>query len=237
MLLNLKEGVILPFFKPLGWTSFQVVGRSRWWFKKKYGIKKIKVGHAGTLDPLATGVLVVCIGKATKRIEELQTHSKEYVATIKLGATTPSFDKETEEDATYPVEHITRELIEQTLNTFIGEIQQVPPVFSAVKIGGKRAYKMARRGDDVELAPKKVNIYEIELIEFHAPDELKIRVVCGKGTYIRSLARDLGTAMNTGAYLTALCRTRVGDFTIDDCLDASHFSEWLDEQEIKFEEE
>lgn len=237
MLLNFKEGVILSFNKPYGWTSFQVVGRSRWWLKKKYRIKKIKVGHAGTLDPLATGVLVVCTGKATKQIEELQTHTKEYVATLKLGATTPSFDKETEEDATYPVDHLTHELIESALQKFVGDIQQVPPAFSAVKVDGKRAYKIARKGDEVKLSAKNVTISEIELISFTSPDELKIRVVCGKGTYIRSLARDLGEELHTGAYLTSLCRTRVGDFRLEDCLDAEHFAEWLDNQEVVLEEE
>ena len=237
MFLNFQDGEILSFNKPYGWTSFQVVGRVRWWLKRKADIKKIKVGHAGTLDPLATGVLLVCTGKATKRIEELQNHTKEYVATLRLGATTPSFDKETEEDNTYPTEHITKELVESTLRQFEGEIQQVPPVFSAVKVNGKRAYKFARKGEEVELKAKKVTISEIELLSFDSPSEIKIRVVCSKGTYIRSLARDLGLALDSGAYLTNLCRTRVGDYRLKDCIDAEHFAEWLEEQEISKESE
>lgn len=232
MLLDFNKGEILAFNKPYGWTSFQVVGRMRWLLKRKAGIKKIKVGHAGTLDPLATGVLIVCTGKATKKIEELQTHTKEYVATVKLGATTPSFDKETEEDATYPTEHITRELVENALQQFKGEIQQVPPMFSAVKVNGKRAYKLARKGEEVEIQAKTINISEIELLDFNKNEDTTtavIRVICGKGTYIRSLARDLGATLDSGAYLTDLCRTRVGDYKLSDCLDAEHFAEWLDQ--------
>lgn len=235
MLLDFNKGEILAFNKPYGWTSFQVVGRMRWLLKRKAGIKKIKVGHAGTLDPLATGVLIVCTGKATKKIEELQTHTKEYIATIKLGATTPSFDKETEEDATYPTEQITRQTVENALQQFKGEIQQVPPMFSAVKINGKRAYKLARKGEEVEIQAKNINISEIELVDFiknETTTTAVIRVVCGKGTYIRSLARDLGAALDSGAYLTDLCRTRAGNYKLADCLDAEHFAEWLDQNTL-----
>ena len=179
---------------------------------------KIKVGHAGTLDPLATGVLIICTGKATKQIEQLQAGVKEYVATLKLGATTPSFDLEKEIDATYPTDHITRESVEVALQTFVGEIMQVPPVFSAVKVDGKRAYDLARKGKDVELKAKPLRIDEIELLDCNLEAmEITIRVVCSKGTYIRALARDIGQALQSGAHLTALRRTRVGDFTIDRC--------------------
>ena len=222
-----EEGEILAFNKPYGWTSFQVVAKVRWLLKKKFGIKKIKVGHAGTLDPLATGVLLVCTGKATKKIERLQLGRKEYIATLKLGATTPSFDKETEEDAQYPVNHIDKATVEQVLKLFQGEIEQVPPLFSAVKVNGKRAYKFARQGEDIELKAKKIVIDEIELLfgGGETRDEgretitqLKIRVVCSKGTYIRALARDIGEALHSGAYLTDLCRTRVGDYKINETI-------------------
>jgi tRNA pseudouridine55 synthase len=200
--------------------------------RRKLNTKKIKVGHAGTLDPLATGVLLVCTGKATKRIEELQAHTKEYVATLKIGATTPSFDKETEEDATYPTDHITRELLESTLKTFIGSIEQVPPTYSAVKVNGKRAYEFARTGRDVELKAKTLVIDEIELLSCNLPHEAVIRVVCSKGTYIRALARDIGIALGSGAYLTDLMRTRIGEYRLVDCMDIKDFPEWLDKQEI-----
>lgn len=180
-------------------------------------VKKLKVGHAGTLDPLATGVMVICTGRATKRIDELQAGVKEYVATLALGATTPSFDLETEIDATYPIDHITRELVEETLRKFHGTIQQVPPAFSAVKIDGQRAYKMARKGQTPELKAKTLVIDDIELLEY-AQDQISLRIVCSKGTYIRALARDIGEALGSGAHLTALRRTRVGDFTIDKCI-------------------
>jgi tRNA pseudouridine55 synthase len=192
------------------------------------------MGHAGTLDPLATGVLILCTGKATKQIEQLQLHSKEYTATLQLGATTPSYDMEHEVNATYPTAHITRELIEQTLPQFVGDIMQVPPLFSAVMVDGHRAYKMARKGQEVELAAKPVRIDELELTAFDAETmQMSIRVVCGKGTYIRSLARDIGEALGSGAYLTALCRTRVGDVRIEDCLTFDDFPAWLDAQEIE----
>lgn len=230
--MNPQEGEILSFNKPYEWTSFNVVAAVRNLLRKKLNTKKIKVGHAGTLDPLATGVLLVCTGKATKRIEELQAHTKEYVATLKIGATTPSFDKETEEDATYPTDHITRELLESTLKTFIGSIEQVPPTYSAVKVNGKRAYEFARTGRDVELKAKTLVIDEIELLSCNLPHEAVIRVVCSKGTYIRALARDIGIALGSGAYLTDLMRTRIGEYRLVDCMDIKDFPEWLDKQEI-----
>ncbi len=233
--MKFKEGEVLYFNKPLGWTSFKVVGHVRYHICRRMKVKKLKVGHAGTLDPLATGVMIVCTGKATKRIEEFQYHTKEYVATIQLGATTPSYDLEHEIDATYPTEHITRELVEETLKTFIGEIQQVPPAFSACMVNGKRAYDLARKGEEVELKPKLLVIDEIELLECNLP-EIKVRVVCSKGTYIRALARDIGEALNSGAHLTALERTRVGDVRLEDCLDPINFKEWIDAQDIEIEE-
>ena len=201
-------------------------------------VKKLKVGHAGTLDPLATGVMIVCTGKATKRIEEFQYHTKEYITTIQLGATTPSYDLEHEIDATYPTEHITREMVEETLKQFLGEIHQVPPVFSACKVDGKRAYDLARKGEEVELKSKLLVIDEIELLECDlAKMEIKIRVVCSKGTYIRALARDIGEALHSGAHLTGLVRTRVGEVKLENCLDPSMFAEWIDRQEIEITED
>ena len=201
---------------------------------KKLGVKRVKIGHAGTLDPLATGVLILCTGKKTKEIERLQYDTKEYTATLQLGATTPSYDMEHEVDETYPVEHITQEMIEQTLPQFVGEIQQIPPQYSAVKIDGKRAYKLKRKGNEVELKPKTVRVDELELTLYDADKkQMSIRVVCGKGTYIRSLARDIGRALGTGAYLTALCRTRLGEVRIEDCLTMDDFPQWLDSQEIE----
>ena len=215
------EGEILAFDKPLHWTSFDVVNRVRGMLCRALGVKKLKVGHAGTLDPLATGVVIVCTGKQTKRIDELMNHTKEYEAVLQLGATTPSFDLEHPIDATYPAEHITRELIQQVLPTFLGEQWQVPPIYSAVKINGKRAYEYARKGqqDDVEIKPKLLVIDEIELLNFDAEKmQLTLRVVCSKGTYIRALARDIGERLHSGAHLIALRRTRVGDYTIDRCI-------------------
>ncbi len=215
------EGEILAFDKPLHWTSFDVVNRVRGMLCRALGVKKLKVGHAGTLDPLATGVVIVCTGKQTKRIDELMNHTKEYEAVLQLGATTPSFDLEHPIDATYPTEHITRELIQQVLPTFLGEQWQVPPIYSAVKINGKRAYEYARKGqqDDVEIKPKLLVIDAIELLNFDAEKmQLTLRVVCSKGTYIRALARDIGERLHSGAHLIALRRTRVGDYTIDRCI-------------------
>ncbi|MCR5180555.1 MAG: tRNA pseudouridine(55) synthase TruB [Bacteroidaceae bacterium] len=234
--MNPLSGEILYIDKPYRWTSFDVVGKVRNLLCKRLHTKKLKVGHAGTLDPLATGVMVVCTGRATKRIDELQAHTKEYVATIRLGATTPSFDLEHPIDATYPTEHITRELVEQTLKQFLGRIEQVPPVYSAVKVDGKRAYDFARKGREVELKPKILVIDEIELLECTLPD-ITIRVVCSKGTYIRALARDIGQALHSGAHLTALRRTRVGDVTLDKCLTMDAFPDWLAQQDIELPSE
>ncbi len=230
--MNFKEGEVLYFDKPLRWTSFAVVNKIRYHISRKLGVKKIKVGHAGTLDPLATGVMIICTGKATKRIEEFQYHTKEYIATLQLGATTPSYDLEKEIDATYPTEHITREMVEEVLQQFKGTIEQIPPAFSACKVDGKRAYDLARKGDEVELKPKTLVIDEIELLECNLP-EIKIRVVCSKGTYIRALARDIGEALQSGAHLTGLIRTRVGEVRLEDCMQVENFPEWLEQQEIE----
>lgn len=227
--MNFIEGEIIAIDKPYGMSSFGALARVRYLISKKVGVKRVKTGHAGTLDPLATGVLIICTGRCTKQIEQLQNHTKEYTATLQLGATTPSFDREHEVDRTYPTEHITRELIEQALTQFKGDMMQVPPAFSACMVDGHRAYKMARRGDDVKLAAKPVRIDEIELLDFDPVQmQLSIRVVCGKGTYIRSLARDIGEALGSGAFLTALRRTRVGEIRVEDCIDFDHFQEWLD---------
>ena len=232
-LMNFQAGEIFAIDKPYGMTSFGALAHVRYILSHTLGTK-VKIGHAGTLDPLATGVLVLCTGKCTKQREELQTHTKEYLATLQLGATTVSYDKEHEVNATFPTEHITRASIEEALRQFVGNIQQVPPTFSAVKVGGKRAYDIRRAGKSVELTAKAVRIDEIELQDFDADTMLlTLRVVCGKGTYIRALARDLGRALNSGAYLTSLRRTRVGDHTVDSCIDFDHFQEWLDKQEIE----
>lgn len=215
-------------------SSFGALARVRYLISQRLGVKRVKTGHAGTLDPLATGVLILCTGRATKRIDELQAHTKEYTATLQLGATTASYDMEHPVDATYPTEHITRELIEATLPKFVGEIQQVPPAYSACKVNGDRAYKLMRKGRDVELKPKTLRIDEIELLWFdHEKMQMSIRVVCGKGTYIRALARDIGEALNSGAYLTALCRTRVGDIRIEDCIKLDDVPAWLEQQTIE----
>lgn len=288
--MNFQTGEILYIDKPYRWTSFDVVNKVRWLLCKRLGTRKLKVGHAGTLDPLATGVMIVCTGRATKRIDELQAHTKEYVATLRLGATTPSFDLEHPIDAYYPTGHITPPLVEDVLRQFIGPIQQIPPAYSAVKVDGKRAYDLARREKEVDLKPKLLVIDEIELLEYHlntenspssdpssvpslpavtvdggfpavalspsslprtgmrnkaflssptAPPDtasypyITIRVVCSKGTYIRALARDIGQALHSGAHLTALRRTRVGDVTADTCLPMDTFPIWLDQQEIE----
>ena len=232
--MNFQEGAYIYINKPYRMSSFGALAHIRYLVSKKIHVKRVKMGHAGTLDPLATGVLILCTGKFTKQIESLQLYTKEYTATLQLGATTPSYDMEHEVDATYPTEHITRELIEKTLPQFVGDIQQVPPLFSAVMVDGHRAYKIARKGQEVELAAKTVRIDEIELTSFDAEKmQMSIRVVCGKGTYIRSMARDIGEALGSGAYLTALCRTRVGDVRIEDCLTFDNFPEWLDAQEIE----
>ena len=225
-------GEVLYIDKPLRLTSFDVVGRIRWHLCRKLGVKKLKVGHAGTLDPLATGVMIVCTGKATKRIEEFQYATKEYVADIRLGATTPSFDLEKEIDAYYPVEHITEDLVRETLATFVGTIEQVPPAFSACMVDGVRAYELARKGREVELKPKTLVIDEIELLSCNLPD-ITIRVVCSKGTYIRALARDIGAALHSGAHLTALRRIRVGDVRVEDCVSPDAFIDDLKNMEIE----
>ncbi len=228
--MDFQEGEIIYINKPYGVTSFGALAFVRTRLSRALHVKRLKTGHAGTLDPLATGVLILCTGKATKRIESLQLATKEYTATLQLGATTPSFDREHEVDQTYPTSHITRELIESVLARFIGDIDQVPPVFSAVMVKGDRAYELARKGEAVELKAKRIRIDEIELTAFD-PDtmQMSIRVVCGKGTYIRSLARDIGLALGSGAYLTALCRTRVGDVRIEQCLTFDEFPKWLED--------
>lgn len=232
--MNFHEGEVIFLNKPYKMSSFGALAFVRTRLSKKLGVKRLKTGHAGTLDPLATGVLILCTGKATKRIEEFQGRTKEYTATLQLGATTPSYDMEHEVDVTYPTEHITRELIEETLKKFVGTIEQVPPEFSACKVGGKPAYKLARKGKEIELKAKTLVIDELELTSFDQEKmQMSIRVVCSKGTYIRALARDIGQALNSGAYLTALCRTRIGNITIDDCLTFDNFQEWLDKQEIE----
>ena len=223
------EGEILYFNKPLRWTSFDLVNKFRYKLSRKLKVKKIKVGHAGTLDPLATGVMIICTGRATKRIEEFQYQTKEYVATLKLGETTPSFDLEKEVDAVYPTEHISRSMVEEVLTSFVGKIQQVPPVFSACKVDGKRAYDLARKGEEVELKAKTLVIDEIELLNCELP-VIKIRVVCSKGTYIRALASDIGVALNSGAHLIALERTRIGDITLDQCMNPEDIDAFLDNE-------
>ena len=229
--MNFNEGAYIYINKPYRMSSFGALAHIRYLVSKRLHVKRVKMGHAGTLDPLATGVLILCTGKATKQIEQLQLHTKEYTATLQLGATTASFDKEHTVDYTYPTKHITRELIEQTLPQFVGDILQVPPVYSACMVDGHRAYKMARKGEEVELAAKPIHIDEIELTDFDPVTmQMSIRVVCGKGTYIRSLARDIGVALGSGAFLTALCRTRVGDICIEDCLTFDEFPTWLERQ-------
>ena len=229
-----QEDQILYFDKPLKWTSFNLVAKVRWLLCHKLGVKKLKVGHAGTLDPLATGVLIVCIGRATKQIDQLQAGTKEYVATLQLGATTPCFDLERPIDQTYPTEHITLELIQSVLPRFIGKIEQIPPAFSACKVDGHRAYKLARKGEDVSLKPKTLIIDELELLNFDSTQmQLTIRVVCSKGTYIRALARDIGQSLESGAHLIALRRTRIGNVRVEQCMHIDDFPSWLDENEIK----
>lgn len=224
------KGEILAIDKPYRMSSFGALAHVRYLMSKRLG-KKVKIGHAGTLDPLATGVLVLCTGKTTKLIDQLQQHTKEYIATMQLGATTDSYDREHTVNHTYPTNHITRELIDSTIPQFIGDVQQVPPTYSAVKVNGDRAYALRRQGDSVELKPKTVRIDEIEVLDFNPKDmTMAIRVVCGKGTYIRAIARDLGRALKSGAYLTSLRRTRVGEVKVEECVDFDHFSEWLEKQ-------
>lgn len=231
--MNFQTGEIIAIDKPYHMSSFGALAHIRY-VLSKFLHHKVKIGHAGTLDPLATGVLVLCTGKKTKEIEQLQTHTKEYTATLQLGATTASYDLEHTVNHTYPTRHITRQLIEETLPQFVGDIQQVPPTYSAVKVNGDRAYALRRAGEDVTLKPKNVRIDEIELTHYDDENkQLVLRVVCGKGTYIRSLARDLGRALGSGAFLTELRRTRVGDFTVDNCVSFENFREWLEQQDIE----
>jgi tRNA pseudouridine55 synthase len=229
---DFKQGEVLCFDKPLKWTSFKVVKHVRFLIAKRLGLAKsrnLKVGHAGTLDPLASGVMMICTGKATKRIEELQYHTKEYVAGLFLGATTPSYDMEHPVDATYPTAHITRELVEEVLKRFVGRIEQVPPMYSACNVDGKRAYLRARNGEEVELKPKTLVIDEIEILDFLADKmQLTLRIVCSKGTYIRALARDIGQRLNSGAHLIALRRTRVGEVCVEDCMTIEEFINVID---------
>lgn len=232
--MNFTAGEYIYINKPYRMTSFGALAFVRTRVSRKVGVKRVKIGHAGTLDPLATGVLILCTGKKTKEIERLQLHTKEYTATLQLGATTPSYDMEHEVDQTYPTTHITREMIERVLANFVGDIQQVPPEYSACKIGGDRAYELMRKGRDVELAAKTIHVDSVDVLDFNPTTmQLSIRVVCGKGTYIRSLARDIGRALDSGAYLTALCRTRVGDVRIEDCITIDDFPAWLEKNEIE----
>ena len=214
--MNFIEGEVLYVAKPINWTSFNLVNKLRWKLQRTLNVKKLKVGHAGTLDPLATGVMILCTGKSTKLIESFQYQTKEYIASLELGATTPSFDLELPVDGTYPTEHITREMVDEIIPRFLGEIHQVPPAYSAVKVDGKRAYDYARNGQEIELKSKLLVIDDIEVLDFTMP-VLKIRVVCSKGTYIRALARDIGLALGSGAHLIALERTRIGEVRLEDC--------------------
>lgn len=231
--MNFKEGVILSIDKPYAMSSFGALAHIRYLLTKKMRYK-VKVGHAGTLDPLATGVLILCTGKKTKEIETLQAHTKEYLATLQLGASTASHDMEHPVDEVFPTEQITRERIEQMLTSFVGDVQQVPPVYSAVCVNGKRAYQLSRKGKDFEIKAKTVHIEEIELLHFDEEMmQMSIRVVCGKGTYIRSLARDIGEALDSAAYLTSLCRTRVGDISLQQCITLEQFPKWLEQQDLE----
>ena len=216
------SGQVLLIDKPLNWTSFQVVNKLRWEIRQAFSIKKIKVGHAGTLDPLATGLLVICTGKMTKQIDTFQGQTKEYTGTFVLGSTTPSYDLETEIDNTFPTEHITEGLIHETTKQFIGDIQQFPPIFSALKKDGKRLYEYARAGETVEIKPRTISIQEFEITKIEGSN-IDFRVVCSKGTYIRSLANDFGKALQSGAHLSALRRTKIGDFNVDNATSIEDF--------------
>ena len=227
---DFQEGQILLIDKPLHWTSFQAVNKMKWALKSKLGLKKIKIGHAGTLDPLATGLLIVCTGKFTKRITEIQGQAKEYTGTFYIGATTPSYDLETEIDQTYPTSHITDELIHETVTQFLGEIDQVPPIFSAIKKDGVRLYEHARAGETVEIPSRKTFIHEFEITRIALP-EVDFRVVCSKGTYIRSLAFDFGKAMQSGSHLTVLRRTKIGDYGVENGVSPEDFEKSVIPQE------
>jgi len=226
---NFLEGKVLLIDKPLEWTSFQVVNKIRWHIKKKFGLKKIKVGHAGTLDPLATGLLILCTGKKTKNIETYQSQIKEYTGTIVLGATTPSYDLETEINETFSTEHITKILVEETIKQFIGKIQQKPPIFSAIKKDGKRLYELARKGQTTEIKSREIEVSEFEITEFK-DNQVNFRVVCSKGTYIRSLAHDFGKSLNSGGHLSVLRRTKIGNFSVNNTLSIDEFIKELDSQ-------
>lgn len=221
---DFQKGEILLFDKKLDWTSFDLVRKLRNFLCREAGIKKLKVGHAGTLDPKATGLMIICTGKETKNIDLIQAKEKEYVATIKMGATTPSYDLETAENETFPIDHLTLEFVNEKLKDFLGEIDQVPPIFSAVKVEGKRAYEHARKGNDIILQSKKITISGLDILNF-SKEEIVLRIVCSKGTYIRSLARDLGVALNSGAYLVGLRRTRIGEMKLEDAWDLHNFME------------
>ena len=236
--MDFVEGEIIAIDKPYRMSSFGALAHVRYVISKHVGVKRVKTGHAGTLDPLATGVLILCTGKMTKQIERLQGETKEYTATLQLGATTPSYDREHTVDRTFPTRHITRELIDEVLPQFVGNVMQVPPAFSAVHVDGHRAYKLRRKSDEVEqqMQAKPVRIDEIEILGFNREQMLlSLRVVCGKGTYIRSLARDIGRALGSGAFLTALRRTRVGGIRVEDCIDFDHIQEWIEKAESEVE--
>ena len=225
-----NQGIVISIDKPYRMSSFGALAHIRYLVSRRLGVKRVKMGHAGTLDPLATGVLLLCTGKATKEIDRLQASTKEYVAGLQLGATTASYDREHTVNYTYPTKHITRQLVEDTLKQFVGDIMQVPPEFSACKVDGKRAYLLMRKGKDVQLKAKPLHIDEIELLDFDPEKEtLSIRVVCGKGTYIRALARDIGQALGSGAFLTSLRRTRVGEYRVEEAVGFDDFPQWLDE--------
>jgi tRNA pseudouridine55 synthase len=223
---EIKQGKVLLIDKPLNWTSFQVVNKLRWHIRKHFNIKKIKVGHAGTLDPLATGLLIICVGKETKNIHTYQGQAKTYTGTITLGATTPSYDLETEIDKTFPIEHITKDVLLETTKQFIGEIDQKPPIFSAIKKEGKRLYELARKGETTEIKARKVTIESFKLTSTELPN-INFEVVCSKGTYIRSLAYDFGLALNSGAHLSALRRTKIGDFSVEKAISVDEFPNLL----------
>jgi len=223
---DFKNGQILLINKPLNWTSFQVVNKLRWVIRKKYSIKKIKVGHAGTLDPLATGLLIICTGKFTKKINTFQAEKKEYTGTFTLGSTTPSFDLETAINETFSTNHITDKKIKEATNLFLGEIEQTPPLYSAIKKDGIRLYELARKGETTEIKSRKVTIFDFEITKINMPN-VEFRIVCSKGTYIRSIANDFGKALVSGAHLSTLCRTKSGDFNIDNALTPKQFIEKL----------
>jgi tRNA pseudouridine55 synthase len=225
-----EEGQLLLFDKPLYWTSFDLVNKIRGMIRSNLGIKKLKVGHAGTLDPLATGLMIICTGKLTKKIEEFSNLDKEYIATIHIGETTPSFDLETEPDGKYPIDHITFELVQEVLKRFLGEQDQMPPLYSAKFIDGKRAYEYARKGIDKKLESVKISFRDIELIDFRLPD-IRVRLVCSKGTYIRSFARDFGKALESGAYLAALQRSSIGGYRLNESWDVEKFQLFLQQMQ------